>query len=917
LFKLREYWQSLFDVRPGERSRVAYMGLYLLLVLFAYYILKPVSRGMFLFQLDLDKLPYLYIVIAAAGGVMAYVYTKIAIHVSLKAAVDWCIAFMAGTLLLIWYLLSFNWDWMLYVFNVFVSLFSITLVSQGWMVAANTFTTREAKRVYAVLGIGAVVGAAFGGTFTAEVVKYVSVRNLLLASVALVIAAYFCFLKVARQPGVDLGEARGAEREETFELKDVGNALLRYGHLQIIVAIIALTYIVDVTVEYQFNAYAKAEYSGSQKEMVAFMGRFFGIWLNLVTFIFQAFLTAFVVSRFGVGGALQIMPVSITVASLFAFFTPGVLAAAATRITEAATRYTFNRTGMELLYLPLPSELRNRTKAFTDIFVDRFARGIGGILLIPLTQYFGLSARQLAMIVIVYCAVWILLSIRARNEYVATVRRKLEMRRLDLDSLRISTSDASTIRLLEKTLESAAPRQATYALSLLAEAPGYSVVPKLNQLVQSPSAEMRAKVFELANDLRVDTLHEHATAELRNLRSGDDTSAARPAVQYLIRTATDRTELMQRLLAHPSPLVGRTAMEQIPDYPEVANALITPQWIKDTAASPDPARRTLAAGALHLAVPGTSAVLQQLLSDSDHSVAGAACRAAAARQDRRHLDALLRLLARARTRQAAISALTAFGDRIIGTLGDVLLDRTTQLAVRRQIPRVLRSIGGQRAVDYLLQSLSEPDLTVRSAVLKALNSLRESNPKLTYGRESVTEHILNEARYYYEMSAALQPLRNEQPGQVRTMLVRTLEHRLRSTLERLFRLLGLRYPPREIYAAYLAMNRKDREEHVAALEFLDNVLERELKRIILPLLDPDSRLSDVGSSVFGVQKKDAQSALRELMRSGDSWLVATAIATAAEMGMSDLAPEIEAHSTGSGSEVEAVARAAMASLAAA
>ena len=32
---------------------------------------------MFLHKFDIDDLPYLYILIAAAGGVMAYVYTKV------------------------------------------------------------------------------------------------------------------------------------------------------------------------------------------------------------------------------------------------------------------------------------------------------------------------------------------------------------------------------------------------------------------------------------------------------------------------------------------------------------------------------------------------------------------------------------------------------------------------------------------------------------------------------------------------------------------------------------------------------------------------------------------------------------------------------------------------------------------------
>ena len=38
--KLVEAWRHLFDIRTGEYRRTIFMGLYLLFVLFAYYVLK-------------------------------------------------------------------------------------------------------------------------------------------------------------------------------------------------------------------------------------------------------------------------------------------------------------------------------------------------------------------------------------------------------------------------------------------------------------------------------------------------------------------------------------------------------------------------------------------------------------------------------------------------------------------------------------------------------------------------------------------------------------------------------------------------------------------------------------------------------------------------------------------------------------
>lgn len=915
--KIREFWRSLFDIRPNERWRVFYLGMYLLLVLFAYYILKPVSRGMFLFKFDIDELPYLYILIAAAGGVMAYVYTKIAIQVSLKKAVDISTAFMISVLVLIWYLLSFNWPWLLYFFNAFVSLFSITIVSQGWMVAANIFTTREAKRVYGVLGLGAVLGAAFGGSFTAAVVHYVGTRNLLLASVALVVAAWFMFRAAIRQPGVNIEKAKGAETEESFSLRDVTDGVRRHRHLQVIIAIITLTFIVDVTVEFQFNAMVKGQYDASQRELVAFLGQFFGIWLNLATFVFQAFLTALIISRFGVGGALQIMPVSISIASVVSFLSPGVMSAAGARLTEAATRYTFNRTGMELLYLPLPVELRNRTKAFTDIFVDRFARGIGGILLLVLTTWMGLTVKHLSLVVLAYCVGWILLSIVARNEYVSTVRKRLELGRLDLQELRVSVTDAGTIRLLEQTSENGTARQAVYALSLLADVPGYALEQRLNQLIGSKVPEVRGKIYELALEHRIRGFADQALAELRGSRSGDVNPAIAPAVAYSVWHADDPAELAQRLLTHPNAIVSRSALEALGTREDAAGKLITREWIEEAKNSPDRNRRILAAVAIGIRGDKDTSALYSLLADPDPHVARAACRTAGRLKNRTYLEALLRLLPNSMVRADAIEALSEYGERIAGTLGDILLDSTTPAPVRRQLPRVLRAIPFQRSVDVLVSSIAEPDLTVRSQVLKALNSLRETNNKLNFGRESLMQLILSEARYYYEMNAALAPFKDngEAKGATR-LLIQTIEGRLRLTLDRLFRLLGLRYPPKEMYAAYLgAMNRNRTEQHTAAIEFLDNVLERELKRIILPLLDDDVQIAQVGRDVFGLEPRDEKAALRELMKSGDSWLVACAVATAAELGCRDLRPDIEPLAHRSGTEVSPVAQSALAALA--
>jgi AAA family ATP:ADP antiporter len=898
----------LFDVRPGEYAVTALMSVYLMLVLFAYYILKPVSRALFLNNFDIDRLPWLYILIAGIGGVLAFFYTKVAVKSSLRRAVDYATAFCVAMLALFWWLLGIRSAWVIYAFNIWVSLFSVILVSQGWLVAANLFTSREAKRLYGIVGVGSVLGAAFGGQFTAVMVYSLGNNNLVLASAVMVVLSYVAYRLAVSACGRTLGGARAAEQED-FRFKEIVGAVHRFRHLQVIVAIIAITFIVDVMIEYQFSALAKLNYHG--RDLTAFLGNFYGLWLNLITFVLQFLLTSFVVSRFGVGGTLQIMPMAIAAASVASLLAPSLAAAGAARLTEASTRYSFNKTGMELLYMPLPLELRNRVKAFMDVFVDRFSRGIGGMLLLVIPH----EPRHLSLAVLIFTAVWILLSVVARRQYVVTIRERFERRRLDFEHSRVPVTDPATIRLLEQTARSGEPRAAGYALGLLRDVPRYDIDPLLTVLAGSPHRAIRAEVFDIARQSNTRALAGAALAAIRNSRPGSG-DAAREAVLYALTISDAPSDLARDLVEHRNPEVVSATLDALATRPDLARTLIGLEWITAAANDPTPARRALAAQAIGVRGDAGTNLLFRLLEDPEPAVAIQAIRTVGALQNRDYLNPVIRALESVTLRGEAVNVLARFGPKLIGMLEDMLADESQPIAIRRHIPRVLQRIPDQRSVDALMRALPARDLIMRAAILKALNKLRDAAPALDYDTKMSSGRVLEEARYYCELHAALTPLRGyESPPPATSLLIRTLEDRLRQTLERLFRLLGLRYPPRQIHAAYLAIGRRAGEDFAAAVDFLDHVLDRELKRVLLPLLDEDSVLAQHAEDLFRIEPKDVREALKSLMHSADPWLTACAIAAAAELRIRELARDVRSAGDACGYDVAEVARAAEAALA--
>ncbi len=113
--------------------------------------------------------------------------------------------------------------------------------------ASNLFDPREAKRLYPLLGMGMVLGAAFGGEFTSRTALLVGTRNLMLASAVMVIFAYLCFSsgRLALPPFLFPARARPNLKNPISLSPPWFSDLGRVRHLQVIVAIMVVMYVVD------------------------------------------------------------------------------------------------------------------------------------------------------------------------------------------------------------------------------------------------------------------------------------------------------------------------------------------------------------------------------------------------------------------------------------------------------------------------------------------------------------------------------------------------------------------------------------------------------------------------------------------------------------------------------------------------
>ena len=112
---------------------------------------------------------------------------------------------------------------------------------------------------------------------------------------------------------------------------------------------------------------------------------------------------------------------------------------------DGAFKYSIDKTARELLFLPVPLEIKKRTKLFIDMFMDRWSKGMAGAILLGITTYLpmqanpALSLRILSIPSLVLIAMWVGFVLMIRKEYVNTFRQALERREINIDEIRVKT----------------------------------------------------------------------------------------------------------------------------------------------------------------------------------------------------------------------------------------------------------------------------------------------------------------------------------------------------------------------------------------------------------------------------------------------------------------------------------------------
>lgn len=858
---LQRYLSRLLKVRKGEWQIVLLLQLQLFLIIGVLLIAKPAGNALFLSRFGSGALPYMYILTAlVAGGVSLAYSAALRYHSILKVNI-WSTGLCLLVLLAFASSLQFTGakDIVAIGLYLWVALYGVVAASQFWLVANLVFDIRQAKRLFGFVGAGGIAGGIVGGYVANIIAHSYGFQLLLYVASFLLLPGVLITIYIWKQY-ITGKVPKLARRRRKAELQtSPWNIIKKSRHLALLCSIVTLSVVVAKLVDYQFSAMALKRFA-NEEHLTAFFGFWFSTF-NVIGLLIQLLITQRVVKYVGISGALLFLPVGLVVGAITMFIMPGLMAATFSRAVDGSFKQSLHRAGLEMLFLPLQQEVKERIKTYIDVFIDSVAGGLGGLLLLLLVDGLHFSTAWISVLVLVLSIGWLVCVLLVREEYLDAFRSQLSHLRPEKGRKSIKSKHKEVLNGFLKVLAdkdgTAKEQQLLYVLDKTAENGGQEFEAPVIALLKHPSCKVRARA------LRNLTMG-HNTAvvtKVRKLVNDPSLEVKNAAVGYLINHYPKRfTKLIDEHLHSPDSTIATATFATLVAESKRNDYILMkwdiPGFFVDKVAELEEMPETdhlewtkslLKASGIAV-FPQAKAFLKKQLEAKNDAIRHEAITAAGNSLDEDWLLRLIDFLSEAPNRPHARAALVQYGLGLVELLPTYFRNNEIDIEDIRRLPSVLERIGGQQVVDLLFNMLSKyypVDLEFRLEALKALNRIKKDFPDASMPTSQVFRQIMAEAKTYQiviENQRTQLQLLDSSPSQLnraRKGFLSLLKQRQNNNLDRLFRLLGLRYKSEDIIPIFLALKSENPAERTSAVEFLDNLLDASLKRIVIPLVEDE------------------------------------------------------------------------------
>ncbi len=418
---------AVTEVRAGEGVSALLLTFNVFLLLMAYYLIKPVREGLILaLESGAEYKSYMSGAIAATLLVAVPAYAKLVNRLPRNRLVVGVTLFFVTHLVLFYVGSSVEMvrAHLGLIFYLWVGVFNMMVVAQFWGFANDIYSDEQGKRLFALIGLGASSGAAFGSKVASWLVEPLGVFQMLLVAAGLLgvsaVLTQLVHTREGRRVAPETNNQAPEPQEEIDTSEGAFQMVARHRYLVLLAAFSLVFTFVNTNGEYIFGRLVKVEAAQAaaggrlqgQTEAEFITGIFanFFFYVNVLGLFLQTFVVSRLVKYLGLRVAFFVLPVIALLDATAVALVPVFLILQIGKTAENATDYSVNNTVRNMLWLPTTREMKYKAKQAVDTFFVRMGDVSSALVVFLGAGVLGLGVRAFALVNILLVVVWLWLA---------------------------------------------------------------------------------------------------------------------------------------------------------------------------------------------------------------------------------------------------------------------------------------------------------------------------------------------------------------------------------------------------------------------------------------------------------------------------------------------------------------------------
>jgi hypothetical protein len=445
-----------FDVHEEEIGLFMWTVILLFLVRSSGILLNNYAETAFLKRYGVEYMPIVNMINAVVTFFVMGIVTGVTTRLPGARLLAWLFVFCALSVAAIRVAIPFGAELIYPLLFMLKSQYEVLLALLFWNLANDLFNTRQSKRLFPLITAGGVIGQILGSFATPMVARRMFVDNLLVIyTVTALAGAWVVYAMGRRYPTLLFPQTKtGREESRRPLVKELKTVLPLIRSSVLVKILVVLTFMANVVIpimNYQFN-FAVNEQFSTESGLIEFFGYFRGV-LNIVSLVILLFVGK-LYDRFGLPVALMFHPFNyllVFIAFLFRFDAVGAIYA---RMSSNIIRTTINIPATAVVTGLFPESYRAMIRPFLRGTVVRMGLFLGsGLILLSDTLF---HPRYLSLVAMPFVLAWLVAPFVLKRRYAGILLDliaddQMDLRTLNADELKQVFRDSEVQdRLVER-----------------------------------------------------------------------------------------------------------------------------------------------------------------------------------------------------------------------------------------------------------------------------------------------------------------------------------------------------------------------------------------------------------------------------------------------------------------------------------